>query len=236
VLTREDWQGVDLVGDRFDNSLNDFKNFEFALRTAAASRARVIVFPEAAIRCWTPTAAMFFEQSINRLAAQSKTMLIGAIIPSAGTELAPSNFSKQLDILQGRNQIVNPLRSLSGSKSFGSKYRNTIIAMGADSATLDERIPVPIGMWHPFSESGAPMNIDGTSILFVAEERVAVLICYEQLLVWPALVSTLNEPTVLVGIANEQWVDGTPVPRLQRTYLRAWARLIGVTLVSASSY
>jgi hypothetical protein len=235
-LTREIWQGMDLVGEQTNNSFTDFKNLEFALRTAAASHARVIVFPEATIRCWTPTAAAFFEQSVSRLAARKKTLLIGAIIPSVIPELVESNLLEQLNILVDRHQLVKPSASLSGSKSFTSKYRNAVIAIGADSATFDQRIPVPIGMWHPFSDIGVPLNLGGAATLVIAGERAAMLICYEQLIVWPALVSTINQPTMLVGIANEQWVKGTTVPRLQRTYLQAWARLIGVTPIHASTY
>lgn len=56
-------------------------------------------------------------------------------------------------------------------------------------------------------------------------ERAAVLICYEQLLVWPVVAAALDRPTLLVGIANDYWAVGTRIPAVQKGELRAWAQL-----------
>ena len=62
----------------------------------------------------------------------------------------------------------------------------------------------------------------------VAAERVAFLICYEQLLVWPILQSAVERPTVIVGMANQYWLRDTNIPAVQRACIEAWARLFGV--------
>jgi apolipoprotein N-acyltransferase len=64
-----------------------------------------------------------------------------------------------------------------------------------------------------------------TGVLAIDHQRAAVLICYEQLLTFPILVSMLQRPTVIIGISNTFWVDGTPIPRYQAAAVRGWARL-----------
>ena len=64
-------------------------------------------------------------------------------------------------------------------------------------------------------------------------QRVAVLICYEQILTYPVLASMLRRPTVLVGISNAFWFTGTPIPRYQANAVRAWARLLGIPYLLA---
>ena len=76
-------------------------------------------------------------------------------------------------------------------------------------------------MWNPFSLYGAPMNPLGSGILSVRGERVDVLICYEQLLVWPVISFIAQDPTVIVAIANDHWATGTTIPRFQLSAVRA---------------
>jgi apolipoprotein N-acyltransferase len=70
-------------------------------------------------------------------------------------------------------------------------------------------------MWRPFGHGGAALNITGPGVLNVAGQRVGVLICYEEMIVWPVLTSMLERPTVLVGIANDYWCTQTSIPAFQ---------------------
>jgi hypothetical protein len=60
--------------------------------------------------------------------------------------------------------------------------------------TLHQRIPVPISMWNRLQRSGAHMHVIGTGLLQIQNKRAAVLICYEQLLVWPLIGTLFAEP------------------------------------------
>ena len=77
------------------------------------------------------------------------------------------------------------------------------------------------------------MSLLGSGTADVDGQRVAVLICYEQLLVWPMLRSALERPTLLIAASNEAWTAATRVPAIQHGCARAWARLFGLPLVSA---
>jgi len=97
--------------------------------------------------------------------------------------------------------------------------------LGTESSTFYQRVPVPIGMWRPFGKSGVLLHLNAPATIGIDGQRVAVLICYEQILTYPVLTAMLKRPTVLVGISNTYWIAGTPIPRYQSSALRAWARL-----------
>lgn len=115
-----------------------------------------------------------------------------------------------------------------------AEYRNVLLAIGAESTTFVQRNPVPFAMWKPFGpKDGTHLRFTGRSTLDIGGHRAAILICYEQLLVWPILQSALERPTILLGIANDYWCRGTRVPAIQQACLRAWARLFGLPMVAA---
>jgi hypothetical protein len=65
----------------------------------------------------------------------------------------------------------------------------------------------------------------------VGATRVAVLICYEQLLVWPVLQSMSGAPDIVVAIGNGWWTSGTSIVDVQRAAVLAWARLFAKPVV-----
>ena len=117
------------------------------------------------------------------------------------------------------------------------EYRNALIPIGAEAtAPFIQRIPAPVGMWKPFGpKNGVPLYLLGPGTLTLRGHRAAVLICYEQLLVWPILHSATERPTLLIGVSNEHWTKQTPIPSIQRTCLRAWSRLFSLPLVTATN-
>jgi hypothetical protein len=115
------------------------------------------------------------------------------------------------------------------------EFQNSAIAIGAiQSVTFNQRIPIPIGMWKPFGPAdGVPLNLTGPSTLQIGPHRLAILICYEQLLVWPILQSALEKPSLIVGISNAAWTRHTNIPAAQQACLSAWSRLFGIPYVAA---
>ena len=88
-------------------------------------------------------------------------------------------------------------------------------------------------MWRPWSDSGTVADLGGDGIGLIQGQRVAVLICYEQLLTWPMLLSLAGRPQLMIGVANDYWAADTSIPPIQRTTLQAWSRLFGLPLVIA---
>jgi hypothetical protein len=116
-------------------------------------------------------------------------------------------------------------------------YSNAALIIGGPrNRAFLQRIPVPIGMWRPFiGGPSVPLRLSGPGTMEVASERVAFLICYEQLLVWPMLQSAIEHPTLIVAMANQHWIRDTNIPAAQRASLRAWSRLFALPLLIAEN-
>ena len=41
------------------------------------------------------------------------------------------------------------------------RSRIHLLILGPESATFYQRVPVPIGMWHPFGNDGVPLHLNG---------------------------------------------------------------------------
>lgn len=199
---------------------------------ALSAQASVIVFPKTVVPYWTASTDAFWQQTLAELKATGKTVLIGARIPRErfGSRLL-YDFSAELATL------ANAQPPLSGrpprSERWSPAYFNGVVIRGADTAIFEQRIPVPVAMWNPFRPGSALRNVNGPALLRIASKRTAILICYEQLIVWPVITSMLHKTDVLVGIANDYWAVGTTIPKFQRSAVQSWARLFGISYVLA---
>lgn len=119
-------------------------------------------------------------------------------------------------------------------------YDNVLVEISAGQARVlyHERMPVPVSMWQPWlawiGEGGsARAHLFDNPIVTSQGRRIAPLICYEQLLVWPMLQSMLYAPDMIVATGNGWWTAGTSIVGIQRASAQAWSRLFGVPLVMA---
>jgi hypothetical protein len=115
------------------------------------------------------------------------------------------------------------------------QYRNELLLRGQYTATFQQRVPIPYAMWRPWDNIGVPIHYFGPSILSVGPSRVAPIICYEQLLVAPILISIEHHPEVIVAIANDYWTKGTYIAEIQQSAIEAWSRLFWIPVVSATN-
>jgi len=204
------WQAINTqfggAGQGDPDFLSEFISSEQIQRTMTQSNAEVLLFPEHVVTQWTVATEAFWHDSLDNLAARHTTLIIGAGLP----------------------QTRRP------SVTAGHGYYNAVIARSQDATTIyRQRIPVPIAMWKPFSPDGVPLNLFGHGTITVQKRRVAILICYEQLLVWPFLSSAAENPTILLTAANDYWAKNTPIPQIQEASATAWARLFRLPVLSA---
>ncbi|CVI64392.1 conjugal transfer protein TraB [Agrobacterium leguminum] len=122
-------------------------------------------------------------------------------------------------------------------------YDNVLVALSADEAKIlyRERMPVPVSMWQPWLRwmgegGGARADFFGNPVVEVGQKRIAPIICYEQLILWPVLQSMLQSPDIIVATGNGWWTDGTSIVAIQRASVTAWAKLFGVPVVMAFNY
>ncbi|KQU89501.1 conjugal transfer protein TraB [Ensifer sp. Root31] len=139
---------------------------------------------------------------------------------------------------------INALRGtditvVAGAATLGAKtYDNVLIGLlaGGGEVLYRERMPVPGSMWQPWrswfgKRGGARAHLYGYPVATVGDRRVAPLICYEQLVVWPILQSMLHDPDLIVAVGNGWWTKGTSIVAIQRASTIAWAKLFSKPLV-----
>jgi hypothetical protein len=232
----EAWKAINThfgpIAQEVVDPLAAYRVAEEIQREALSAQASVIVFPETVVPYWTASTDVFWQQTLAELKASEKTVLIGARIPREQFGSRPIyDFSAELATLGSAQSPVpaGPSRSTQWSPA----YFNAIVIRGAQEATFEQRIPVPMAMWNPFKSESAPLNLEGPAVLRIGSKRAAILICYEQLIVWPLVTAMLENPDVLVGAANDYWALDTTIPRFQRSAVQSWARLFGISYVLA---
>jgi apolipoprotein N-acyltransferase len=244
LFTRNDaapppgWIAVNTHFGDVSQPFQDFPAAQFIQQKAAETSARVLIFPESVVPRWSVATEAFWHRSLDRCRRRGQILAIGAGLPAkARTErnvgeglrdLKAYDFGAAIDALKG----TGTPRAIRGSvisngpiKPRPEPIDNTMLIVGAESAKFYQRVPVPVGMWRPFTKISVPLRLDSPGVLAIDHERAAVLICYEQMLTFPILASMLQRPTVIVGISNTFWISHTTIPRYQATALRGWAKL-----------
>nr|WP_292774110.1 conjugal transfer protein TraB [Mesorhizobium sp.] len=144
---------------------------------------------------------------------------------SATTERLWARELSGLDIMvNGGAAIIDPVG-----------YDNVMIGVSRKGAEVlyRERMPVPVSMWQPWTTGGAHARFFANPVFEFAGLKVAPLICYEQLIIWPVIQSMLHAPDVIVATGNAWWTGNTNIVAIQRSSAQAWASLFGLPLVMA---
>ncbi|MDQ1199251.1 hypothetical protein QE435_005008 [Rhizobium sp. SORGH_AS 787] len=117
-------------------------------------------------------------------------------------------------------------------------YDNVMVVISdhAEEVPYRQRMPVPGSMWQPWlqltGEGGdARPDFFGNPVVKVDGVRVAPLICYEQLILWPVLQSMLHAPQVIVAVGNGWWTENTSIVATQKATVTAWASLFSLPVV-----
>ena len=175
--------------------------------------------------------------TVQRIVSNSRaavTVLPETVI-SRWTEATEAFWQPILDELKRQHRLVVIGAGLAISDS--TAYENAALIIGGEKRHgFFQRVPVPVGMWRPFGTGpSVPLRLRRPGTIEIAGQRVAFLICYEQLLVLPVLLSAIEHPTLMVGMANQYWVRETTIPAAQRASLTAWSRLFALPLLIAEN-
>lgn len=119
-------------------------------------------------------------------------------------------------------------------------YDNVLALISSKSSDFvyRQRMPVPGSMWQPWKGlfgdgGGARAHIFANPVVRIGDRDVAVLICYEQLIVWPVLQSMLHDIDVVIAVGNGWWTEETSILDIQRASAEAWAHLFDKPLVQS---
>ena len=208
------WEAVNTnyggVGQGDPDFTTEYNTHQSMQATILESHATVLLFPEHLVSHWNESTQAFWGDTLTSVAAQHRTVLIGAGInpPAASRNPAAQN-----------------------------RYLNVLLARGEENTALyQERIPIPIAMWKPLTDDGVPLNLFARGTIRIHDQNAAVLICYEQILVWPFLSSALEHPTILLTTSNDYWSKNTRIPAIQQSSAASWARLFQLPVLSATNF
>ncbi len=208
------WEAVNTnyggVGQGDPDFTTEYNTHQSMQATILESHATVLLFPEHLVTHWNESTQAFWGDTLTSVAAQHRTVLIGA--------------------------GINP-PAASRNPSAQNRYLNVLLARGEENTALyQERIPIPIAMWKPLADDGVPLNLFARGTIRVHNQNAAVLICYEQILVWPFLSSALEHPTILLTTSNDYWAKNTRIPAIQQSSAASWARLFHIPVLSATNF
>ncbi len=172
---------------------------------------------------------------VQTSAAESKSeiQVYPEAIISHWTPIADEFWDDTFTDLRAHHQTI--LFGAEQNTGHRGQYLNEILVRGEYTATYQQRIPIPYAMWRPWDHKGVPMYYFGPATLTVGRWKAAPVICYEQLLMAPVLISMTHNPNVIVSIANDYWTNGTPIAEIQQSAITSWSRLFRVPLVSATN-
>jgi apolipoprotein N-acyltransferase len=198
------------VGQGDPDFTTEYNTAQTMQTTILESHATVLLFPEHLVAHWNESTDAFWGGTLTSLAAQHRTILLGVGINRPAT-------------------LRNPFAQ--------NRYLNVLLARGEENgAVYQERIPIPIAMWKPLGDEGAPLKLFGRGTIRIHAQKAAVLICYEQVLVWPFLSSVVERPTILLTISNDYWAKNTLIPAIQQASATSWARLFDLPILSATNF
>lgn len=179
---------------------------QFIERTALAHPRKVVFFPESTLRAYSPFIDLRWKSFLERLEAQRTTIVFGTTAPLPYTQNA---------------------------------YRNLLAVRGwtnGERFAYIQRVPVPISMWKiGDSQRGFPVLLNNSGVFKVRDQHAGVLMCYEQLLAWPALQTLFEQPDYLLAPRNVYWAHGTIIPAVQHQAAQSWADLWGIPLYEAEN-
>ena len=207
--------------------ITEYRTATVIQQSALSADGRVLLFPETVVPTWTAATDAFWRRTLDTLRDCGKVVIIGARLPVPTRDqqvAALSDLRPAVSLLRGDPGAVVTSRGL----AFRFRYENGMVIRGVQTAVFRQRIPVPIAMWKPFHHDGARLNLFGPGTVTIGKWRAAPLICYEQLLVWPALTSLLENPQILLAPANDYWAVGTIIPANQRRAVEGWGRLFRI--------
>lgn len=91
------------------------------------------------------------------------------------------------------------------------KFVDGLVVMGAESGYIPNRIPMPFGVWAPWSENSAIADVFGNGLFNIRNVKIGLFVCYEEYLVFPMLLTYYQNPKAVVGIANHWFLQNEQI-------------------------
>src|SRR5207302_7006502 len=97
-----EWEAVSAAfggvgqGDRDPSA--EYADAQWIQEKALSTGAKVLIFPETVVPTWTPATDTFWQQTLGRLQASGKTILVGTRIPIPSHDRASARYDFSADL------------------------------------------------------------------------------------------------------------------------------------------
>lgn len=114
------------------------------------------------------------------------------------------------------------------------QWQDVMLLRGNQTGTVHSRVPIPLGLWNPFSQNAFTADWLSSGEFHLQGQRVAASFCYEDLLLFPLLRSEWHaRPAILLSMADDWFAAHSDESRLQTFSIGLQARLYGLPLLRA---
>ncbi len=113
------------------------------------------------------------------------------------------------------------------------RYTDSVLTLGEKSRRMNSRMPMPAGLWRPGAAVSAQLGRLDQPDLSVDGKRMALSICFEDMLWWPHWRLLVDRPDVLVSVDNAWFDADLAVARIQAQSIASVARAAGAPLLRA---
>lgn len=167
---------------------------------------KIVIFPEMVAGKWT-----LVERDLWNDVNTYATLHNSAVLLGAENVVSDRHYDNALIIL-GRRQLIS-------------------------QSMIKARLSMPYSTWNPFATWSATLNISkkNNGVVVIKGQPTAVLICYEQMVVWPILqsMSDNRKPQLIIAVSNLWWARNTRIPNIMENTTALWGRLFAVPILRA---
>lgn len=116
----------------------------------------------------------------------------------------------------------------------GISLNAAAIMSGEDTSFYYARQTIPVSMWRPWAVQHYPADWMAPATVTIDGKRVAISICYEDVLFGIGLLSFLHDkPQIILSMANAWWAEQSNQIEVQRLHINTLAKIFGVPIVRA---
>tara|TARA_R110002073_G_scaffold222830_6_gene383062 strand:- start:3080 stop:4267 length:1188 start_codon:yes stop_codon:yes gene_type:complete len=156
------------------------------------------------------------------------------ITPETLLGISTPGLAPQIDLLSARAKRHEATVLIGLVERTPGSLENTLLILGQNPGRYNARQPAPLVMWNLWPTTGFRAHWFRSGVREIAGKRTALLICWEELVPWPMLISSFQDPEIIVSASNHGWAEpGSRIWDYQSLNARALARLYGLPLLRA---
>jgi len=155
------------------------------------------------------------------------------ILPESALGLRTPGLEPQLSLIQARAVRNDAIVMLGVIEEKNGTFENSLLILGKQTDAYHTRQPAPFIMWNPWKADHFKSHWWDKGVYSVHGKKVAFLICWEEWVPWPMLLSSFSKPDVIISASNHGWAKDDRMWRKQSLSANAISKLYGLPRIRA---